>query len=289
MNPIINSKNIKSNSEFPYLVLKVQGKIAFPHNPGFLVMHWHNDLQLILVDKGPVIVNILGHHTLTLHQGQALFINKDIAHQILPNDQASYHSFIFPDYFLKFYLSSPTQNLINKFLSSNNLEYLVFNNQSAWQIKILSILKELEQLENNKNTPTYSYEVLTQLCRIFLLLQKNIQPSYKAKLNQINYKQIRVFLSYIHQHYREKISLTDLAQAAHVSKSECLRCFHSLLNTTPYNYLLDYRLNKAANLLQNSDMPVSTIAHQIGFNQVSHFGVLFKKKTRLSPLKFRHL
>lgn len=289
MNPIINSKNIKSNSEFPYLVLKVQGNFAFPHNPGFLVMHWHNDLQLILVDKGPVTVNILGHHTLKLHQGHALFINKDIAHQILPNDQASYHSFIFPDYFLKFYLTSPAQNLINKFLSSNNLEYLVFSNQSAWQIRILSILKELEQLENNKNTPTYSYEVLTQLCRIFLLLQKNIQPSYKAKLNQINYKRIRVFLAYIHQHYSEKISLTDLAQAAHVSKSECLRCFRSLLNTTPYNYLLDYRLNRAANLLQNSDMPVSTIAHQVGFNQASYFGVLFKKKTRLSPLKFRHL
>lgn len=108
-------------------------------------------------------------------------------------------------------------------------------------------------------------------------------------LDKTNYKRIRIFLTYIHSHYQEKISLANLAQEAHVSKSECLRCFHSLLNMTPYNYLLDFRLNKAADLLKNSDMTVSAIAHKVGFNQVSHFGVLFKKKTGFSPLKYRHL
>lgn len=289
MQQIINSKNIKANTKFPYLVLKVNGNTAFPHNPGFLVMHWHNNLQLVLVDKDTVTINLLGHQAIKLQQNQALFINKDIAHQVLPSDQASYHSFIFPDYFLKFYLTSPAQNLISNFLGATNLDYLVFDKQSNWQNKILSILKELEQLENNKSEATYSYEVLSQLCRIFLLLQKNIQPSHMKESDKTNYKRIRIFLTYIHSHYQEKISLDNLAQEAHVSKSECLRCFHSLLNTTPYNYLLDYRLNKAADLLQNSDMTVSAIAHQVGFNQVSHFGVLFKKKTGFSPLKYRHL
>lgn len=289
MKQIINSKNIKANTKFPYLVLKVKGSTAFPHNPGFLVMHWHNDLQLILVDKDTVTINLLGYQAIKLQQNQAIFINKDIAHQVLPSDQASYHSFIFPDYFLKFYLTSPAQNLISNFLSATNLDYLVFDNQSNWQNKILSILKELEQLENNKSEATYSYEVLTQLCRIFLLLQKNIQPSHMKGLDKTNYKRIRIFLTYIHSHYQEKISLANLAQEAHVSKSECLRCFHSLLNMTPYNYLLDFRLNKAADLLKNSDMTVSAIAHKVGFNQVSHFGVLFKKKTVFSPLKYRHL
>lgn len=289
MQQIINSKNIKANTKFPYLVLKVNDNTAFPHNPGFLVMHWHNNLQLVLVDKDTVTINLLGHQAIKLQQNQALFINKDIAHQVLPSDQASYHSFIFPDYFLKFYLTSPAQNLISNFLGATNLDYLVFDKQSNWQNKILSILKELEQLENNKSEATYSYEVLSQLCRIFLLLQKNIQPSHMKESDKTNYKRIRIFLTYIHSHYQEKISLDNLAQEAHVSKSECLRCFHSLLNTTPYNYLLDYRLNKAADLLQNSDMTVSAIAHQVGFNQVSHFGVLFKKKTGFSPLKYRHL
>lgn len=287
MKKVINSKNIKSASNFPYLVLDVKGKVGFPHNPGFLVMHWHTDLQLVLVQAGQVEIRLLGREPFSLTKGEGLFLNKDVTHQILPSDQAHYHSFIFPDYFLKFYLASPAQKLVNRLLDTFNLSYLIFKSKVTWQKQILSILNQLVDLETRRQGQTYPYEVLVNLSRICLLMQKNIQPVEQKGPEQIQIKRMRLFLTYLQKHYSEKIKLSDLAAQAHVSKSACLRCFHILLNTTPYNYLMNYRLNEAARLLQNSTLPVAEIAHRVGFKQVSHFGQLFRQKTGYLPLAFR--
>ena len=95
------------------------------------------------------------------------------------------------------------------------------------------------------------------------------------------------FLRYISEHYEEDISLDKLAKNANVSKSECLRCFNTSLQTTPYKYLTEYRLSKASELLKNSDKPIGNIADSVGFRQVSHFGKCFKEKTGFSPRDYR--
>ena len=95
------------------------------------------------------------------------------------------------------------------------------------------------------------------------------------------------FLQYINEHYGEDVSLDKLAGSANVSKSECLRCFKTSMQTTPYKYLTEYRLSKAAELLKNSDEPIGNIADSVGFRQVSHFGKCFKEKTGLSPREYR--
>lgn len=89
------------------------------------------------------------------------------------------------------------------------------------------------------------------------------------------------FLQYISEHYGEDISLDGLAARANVSKSECLRCFKASMQTTPYKYLTEYRLAKAAELLRSTDEPIGHIADSVGFHQISHFGKCFKEKTGL--------
>ena len=97
------------------------------------------------------------------------------------------------------------------------------------------------------------------------------------------------FLQYIEENYTENISLEELSKSANVSKSECLRCFKKSLNTTPYKYIMEYRLSKAANMLRYSDKPIGNIAIDVGFNQMSHFGKCFKEKTGYSPKQYRNL
>ena len=96
-----------------------------------------------------------------------------------------------------------------------------------------------------------------------------------------------LFLRYIEEHYTESVSLDALAQSAHVSKSECLRCFRLALHTTPYKYLTEYRLSKAADLLRNTDEPISGVAALAGFQQPSHFGKCFREKTGMTPSEYR--
>lgn len=55
----INSVNLNIDTDFPYLVLDVINDDSFPRNPGFHVMHWHEDLQFILVLDGTIEVQTL--------------------------------------------------------------------------------------------------------------------------------------------------------------------------------------------------------------------------------------
>lgn len=96
------------------------------------------------------------------------------------------------------------------------------------------------------------------------------------------------FLQYISTHYGEDVSLEQIASSVNVSKSECLRGFKTCMNTTPYQYLTEYRLLKAAELLKTTDEPIGVIADRVGFRQVSHFGKCFKEKTGLSPSAYRN-
>ena len=88
-------------------------------------------------------------------------------------------------------------------------------------------------------------------------------------------------------HYSEEISLDELARSAGVSKSECLRCFKLSMQSTPYQYLTEYRLLKASGLLVNTELSMGEISNSVGFNSQSHFGKMFHRKTNLSPLNYR--
>ena len=87
--------------------------------------------------------------------------------------------------------------------------------------------------------------------------------------------------------YSEALSLSDLADAAHVSVSELGRDFRACLGTTPWRYLTEYRLDRAARLLRATGLPVATVAARTGFASPSHFGKLFRERTGLSPRAYR--
>ena len=74
--------------------------------------------------------------------------------------------------------------------------------------------------------------------------QIHLENTVRARMQQ--------FLRCIEQRYPEDLTLEDIAQSASVSKSECLRCFQMTLQTTPYKYLMEYRLSKAAELLEKT-------------------------------------
>ena len=59
------------------------------------------------------------------------------------------------------------------------------------------------------------------------------------------------------------------------------------MQTTPYQYLTEYRLLKASELLVNTELSMGEISNSVGFNSQSHFGKMFKLKTKLTPLSYR--
>lgn len=260
----INSVNLNLQTEFPYLVLNVEDDVSYPLIPGFRVMHWHEDLQFIYVIKGTICVKTLDEEDI-ISAGEGVFINKNLVHMVEKMDSCIYKSFVFPDYFVSFYFGGPAARLTQSITENTGISLVVLYDSKQWGHQALSILRELVEIEEGERGSLYAYEVLSRLSRLWLLMLKNITAPDQYPENIISVR-TRRFLQYIESHYQEDVTLDDLAGSAGVSKSECLRCFKTTLQTTPYKYLMDYRLSKAARLLKETSLPVSEIAIQTGFN-----------------------
>ena len=94
-------------------------------------------------------------------------------------------------------------------------------------------------------------------------------------------------LTFIRQNYTKQISLTDIAKSAMVSNAECNRCFRNMLHITPYEYLIQYRLKVALELLSFSEWNITEISQKIGYNNVTHFIQTFRRKYGISPKQYR--
>ena len=95
---------------------------------------------------------------------------------------------------------------------------------------------------------------------------------------------------YIEEHYNENITLDDLAASIHLSKSECCRCFKRTLQLTPFEYLLRYRIFRAANMLKMNGphtCSMSSLAFSVGFNNASYFNKVFKQYLHCTPSEYK--
>ena len=280
----INSVNLKIHTDFPYLVLDVVNDQSYPRNPGFQVMHWHEVLQFIYLLQGKIAVHML-EHAIQVQQGEGIFINKDVVHDVRRLGNCHYNSFIFPAYFLEFYTGSPAKSLIDGVIANAQFPFYRFTPEIDWHREVLAILQQLVELERSK-TEFYAYEVLVRLSMLWLAMRKRIILPPEKEINPVNTRMHKI-LRYIEQHYAEDVALEDLSKSANISKSECSRCFKLSLNTTPYQYLMEFRLSKAAQLLKTTDETIGNLAAKVGFHQQSHFGKCFREKTGYSPREYR--
>ena len=85
----------------------------------------------------------------------------------------------------------------------------------------------------------------------------------------------------------ERISLEFLGQLVGYSPVHILRLFKSSVGQSPHEYLSALRLNRARQLLSDTDLPVSRIAQDCGFSSESYFHAMFKQQSGLSPGDYR--
>jgi AraC-like DNA-binding protein len=130
--------------------------------------------------------------------------------------------------------------------------------------------------------------LVLKIKELILLLLQSDNSSTIAELisdlfspRQVNLKEV------IQIHLFSNLSVNELAKLAGFSISSFKREFQNIYNDTPANYLRTKKMEKAVDLLKQSDYSVSEICFQIGFNDASHFTKTFKKHTTLSPMGFR--
>jgi AraC-like DNA-binding protein/quercetin dioxygenase-like cupin family protein len=278
---------------------KSHGSVSFPAAcysvdfPGVSVSwHWHNELELIMVEKGQVRLYV-GARQFLLNEGDGAFVNADILHTARAADEkigAVIHSIVFHPRLIggiedSIYWEKYLHPLIN------NVKYSVqlLSRNTDWQKDTLDrIQRAWIAIAEDKHG--YEIGVRNELSEILLQLcdhqqQKIISLPQKVRRNEQRMKQM---LKYIQDHYFEAILLEDIAESATISKSECLRCFREILGITPLRYVNQYRLLVASQNLAETDWQISEIGDGCGFTEMGYFAEQFKKKYGMTPTEYRN-
>lgn len=251
--------------------------------------HWHEELEFGYILNGSIQL-ITTSQSCQLHKGEAFFINTNVLCTMERTNTAPngiFDSHLFHPVFLGGHFKSIfTTKYLNPVLQNRKLEILAIRGENSRQKKILEKLKQLSFLQKEENT---EFQTRNLFSDIWLLLLAEIQENEtcSSASNLVQQERIQTMLSFIHQHYQEKISLEDIAHSASVSKRECLRCFQKGIHKTPNEYLQDYRIEAAARLLRSTTLPVLDIALQTGFSNGAYFGKMFKEAYHMTPGQYR--
>lgn len=99
---------------------------------------------------------------------------------------------------------------------------------------------------------------------------------------------LRRITDYIHTNLAGEIRLRDLAKQVHLSEAHFIRAFHAATGGTPYQYVLEKRLDASARLLRSDPrLSIAAIAKRAGFKSQSHFATKFKSRYGISPRHYR--
>jgi AraC-like DNA-binding protein len=102
--------------------------------------------------------------------------------------------------------------------------------------------------------------------------------------------EIQAVLNYISENYSSKVSVEQLSEISNLSTYHFCRTFKKYIGTSPHQYVLNYRLIQAKNLLVETNQSVEQISMDCGFNSIGHFIKVFSQSTGgITPGKFRKL
>ena len=125
---------------------------------------------------------------------------------------------------------------------------------------------------------------------IYKLFTELLTPqSIKSKGDGDHEDCIEEVKEFILDHLGESLTVSRLAGCVHMSVSHFSRVFKQQTGFSPYDYVLTSRLNRAKDLLQKTDMPISAVAYETGFNSESNFICFFSENEGVSPGRFRKL
>ena len=140
---------------------------------------------------------------------------------------------------------------------------------------IQPLIDAFNALGNDSSNLEYSklfYSVLSHLAR----QQSEENPAEKIKL-------------FILQNYKTSVTLESLSKQFFLSVNQIINIFRAAYGKTPHRYLMDYRLDKASDLLTSTLRPVNDIARQVGFDDYSVFYRAFQTKYDVSPSEYREI
>ena len=282
-------QEIKEHGSFDFPV-RISDEKLFAMYGGAFLWHWHPQIELTLVLEGQIRYKV-NDRTYHLRAGDGLFCNCNALHmgESIAGRDCSYVSVTFlPRVLYGEKTSAMYTRYVRDLCRDNACPAIVLRPETEWQRKILQILKQIHA-QGNSRSQTWELEVQIGLLQIWLQLYENWPGSGKQEKKETdpNQERIRILMSYIQEHYAEKLTLENLADQIHICKNECCRMFKRYMQETLFSYLMAYRVNQSLILLAESDLEITEIAEQCGFANPGYYTRVFKRYKDMTPMAYR--
>ncbi len=162
------------------------------------------------------------------------------------------------------------------------LNYLfhIYWNYLAEDKKIDFPVSKFIELSNCSDIDALEKKAAEQTGQFLAMLEKE-RNTYSKPVHEI--------IRYVEEHYETAISLEELANYVHMNRSYISHLFKKETGVNIYQYLLEFRMEKAKLLLLDNEYSVQQVCRQIGISDSAYFSKLFKKHVGMSPLEFRKM
>lgn len=268
------------NPEFPFRILLNDGDIL-------TTPHWHREIELIYVTSGTINLGV-NDRPYTLSAGELVLINGGDIHYVLASPGSERIVFQLDPIFFA--------NLDTDHLNIQELFRLLEPFSPDWQpgqeAFVRNLLMECYQ-EESQQMPGYQFKIKANLLELLVYFLRVVPKregevkNSEATQNQDVLEKLDQVFTYVEEHYREKIKLTEVAQLIGYSDFYFTKFFKRNTGKTFITFLNDYRIDKAKWLLINSTANVSEIITQIGLENDKTFYRLFKQSMGIAPLTYR--
>lgn len=278
--------------------LKQHGTIDFPFKIGEenildydnkrFNCHWHKEIEFALVDEGRMVYKV-NEKEYTITAGDCLFINANALHMgwSIGDEPCIYHAITMDPSILCQENSELRKKYVDTVLECTALTSFLIRDGDERQVKLVSLLKEVAALYRTKNC-CYEFEIISGIIKAWSLLYQQINSFLdQQNIPDKNVIKLKMILNFIHGNYASQISLDDIARSANISKSECSHFFKQYMRESPFEYLLQYRIERSLLLLVNKN--VTEAAFSVGFPNSSYYTEIFKRYKGITPREYKKM
>lgn len=252
--------------------------------------HWHDELEVVLVREGKVFVSVEGESR-QLGVGEGCFITAGALHRIWQEGEADVevHSLVFHPRLVGGSVESVFwQGYLQPLLDSAANRCVWLEAGVPWQGEAMEAVESAWR-SCGEEPPGFEFLAREGLSRLIFLLSAHRPaaregPSEKALRDGERTKRM---LRHIQEHYGEELSVAKIAGSAAVSESECLRCFRSVIGVTPMQYVKQFRVERAAELLASGEGRISDVGARCGFQEMSYFARTFRELKGRTPSRYQ--
>lgn len=260
------------------------------HNEN-LFIHTHQDFSELVIVMNGSANHIVDDEKFHIKKGDVFVISNDTAHGyedtedfVICNIMYRSENLLSTDYDIKKNAGFHALFVLEPY----------FTKERNFKSRLILKPKDFEKIHtlidimlSEHQTKTDGWHTFLQANFMTLVVMLSRLYSFGDSSEKMDIINIAKSVSYIESHYTEDISIDELAEISHYSPRHFTRIFTETYHTTPLNYILSLRINRAYSLLKENRLPISDIALQCGFGDNNYFSRIFKKRTGLTPKQFR--